>query len=578
MPPSEASATQAAAGALAVIKRAVRQQRRAMRAVRSAGAHAVLEVCFLTRGAQAVNVSDLHGAEPALDAILWGLARSVRLERLGLKISCVDIGPRGRALGGVCEALRLCCPGGQAVASKGGEGGAPSPATPAEPEIVVRDLGSGDAESRVARLVERMATDLSPAGSKLPRDCFAGDRTYVITGGTGALGLHAARWMRDLGASHVALLSRSGKQAEDVAHLMTELSSHDGLQLSSCRCEVHLESSVGDCFARLRETMPAVKGILHAAGVTDDHLIENLEERHFTSVFGPKVDGTLNLHAASTGLGLDFFLMYSSVTALLGSVGQANMCAANAFLDSFASHRCAQGLPGVSVQWGPWSDLGMTARSPMMESRYTALTASVCLDALSAALTPASCLLTTRSSSLGPAGPYGSGVLGIARILWPKFLARMPVVPPMLSDFAGYACSEEPPTDSQHAALGRGLLPGAPGARVRGGTSLLPGVGFGPSGRTAGGRGAGAKAKGRGRGFAHIGAAGLGRFSFPLGSGSGLLSSMPGSLPSGMPYGLADRSFRRDFARRSGSDSEEEGDRKPPTAVRSHGDAQPAPE
>jgi hypothetical protein len=80
-------------------------------------------------------------------------------------------------------------------------------------------------------------------------------------------------------------------------------------------------------------------------------------------VLGPKIEGTLNLHAASKDLKLDFFAFFSSVAAMVGSAGQANYCAGNAFMDSFAIHRRANGLPASSVQWGPWGEVGMAVQS-----------------------------------------------------------------------------------------------------------------------------------------------------------------------------------------------------------------------
>ncbi|CAE7693543.1 eryA [Symbiodinium sp. CCMP2592] len=185
-------------------------------------------------------------------------------------------------------------------------------------------------------------------------------------------------------------------------------------------------------------------GVVHAAGVLDDHLIADLTRNHFANVFKPKVDGSVkgpqhflidsNLQKSFFNLGLettdsskvDFFVLFSSVAAMLGSRGQANYCAANTFLDSFALHRCGQGLPAVSVQWGPWAEVGMAARAGTRESGgYLRLDPNASLQA-------------RKFPALGAAlaaTPSPGGVLGISRIDWSSFLAVQRKVPCFLTNF-----------------------------------------------------------------------------------------------------------------------------------------------
>jgi myxalamid-type polyketide synthase MxaB len=112
-----------------------------------------------------------------------------------------------------------------------------------------------------------------------------------------------------------------------------------------------------------------VKGIIHAAGVLDDALLDDLTWERFERVFAPKVAGTWNLHRQSLGLDLDFFVCFSSAASLIGSRGQANYAAANAFVDALMHHRRSIGLPGLSINWGAWGGAGMAASNArQMES------------------------------------------------------------------------------------------------------------------------------------------------------------------------------------------------------------------
>jgi hypothetical protein len=108
--------------------------------------------------------------------------------------------------------------------------------------------------------------------------------------------------------------------------------------------------------------MPPLKGIIHAAGVLDDGMLAEMEIARFASVMRPKISGAWNLHLETLDRELDFFLLFSSAASLLGSPGQANYSAANAFLDTLAHHRRASGLPAMSINWGPWAEVGLAAR------------------------------------------------------------------------------------------------------------------------------------------------------------------------------------------------------------------------
>ena len=114
--------------------------------------------------------------------------------------------------------------------------------------------------------------------------------------------------------------------------------------------------------AEIERTLPPLGGIVHAAGVLDDGVLLEQNWQRFERVLAPKVGGAWNLHVQSQHLGLDWFVLFSSAASVLGSAGQANYAAANAFLDALAHERRRVGLPAISINWGPWSDVGMAAR------------------------------------------------------------------------------------------------------------------------------------------------------------------------------------------------------------------------
>jgi len=294
-----------------------------------------------------------------------------------------------------------------------------------------------------------------PAALSLPESFFAGERSYLLSGGTGALAVLSARWMADHGAGHLALLSRSGRPPQDADSVFGQLTSLSGLQVLIRQCDVEDAAGVAGCLQELRGSMPPVRGILHAAGRLNDHMFEYLEAEHLAPVLGPKVDGALNLHAASAELELDLFVMYSSVAAMVGSVGQANYAAACSFLDSFAQHRRAQGLAGLSVQWGPWASMGLSARSGIPQNRFVRTDPVSCLDALGALLG-------------GGAAPT-SGIVGAARINWSGFFGRMKAVPSHLKNFERFKEEEERFKEKR----GRGQI-AARGAGVPGQARMLP--------------------------------------------------------------------------------------------------------
>jgi len=199
---------------------------------------------------------------------------------------------------------------------------------------------------------------VAPSSEQSPT--FRADGTYLITGGLGGLGLAIAPWMVQQGARHLVLLGRSGPSATAQAALdgMREASAH----IVVARADVAQEQQLANVLADIGRSMPPLKGIIHAAGILDDGLLLQLNQERFTSVMAPKMRGAWNLHTLTVNAPLDFFVLFSSAASLLGSPGQGNYAAANAFLDGLAQYRQAQGLPALSINWGPWARVGLAAR------------------------------------------------------------------------------------------------------------------------------------------------------------------------------------------------------------------------
>lgn len=183
--------------------------------------------------------------------------------------------------------------------------------------------------------------------------------TYLITGGLGGLGLKVAHWLVAQGVQHLVLVSRRGA-SEAAQAALKELES-SGAQVRVAQADVSQEQEVARMLEEISTSLPPLRGIIHAAGVLDDGLLSQQDWERFTRVMSPKVAGAWNLHRLTQGLPLDFFVLFSSAASLLGSPGQGNYAAANAFMDALAHYRQAQGLPGLSINWGTWAEAGMAA-------------------------------------------------------------------------------------------------------------------------------------------------------------------------------------------------------------------------
>jgi len=213
----------------------------------------------------------------------------------------------------------------------------------------------------IGKVVIRM--DDGNVSVKPPADaaaCIRDDSTYVLTGGLGGLGLVVARWLVGKGARNLVLVGRSEPSPE--AREAIEAMEREGARVVVERIDVAEPGPVAAAFTRWAREMPPVRGIVHAAGLLDDGILVRQTPERFRRVMAPKVQGAWNLHRASLDAPLDFFLLFSSAASVLGSAGQSNYAAANQFLDALSHYRRARQLPAVSINWGPWSEVGLAAR------------------------------------------------------------------------------------------------------------------------------------------------------------------------------------------------------------------------
>lgn len=284
-----------------------------------------LPLFFVTREAMAIAAGDR--VRGAASAGLWGFARTLAQEHPELRPVCLDLDAVADPAALAAEVLR---PDG-------------------ETQIAWR--GS---ERKVARLGRSSLAEKNAETARVTADA-----TYLVVGGLGGLGLPLARWLVERGARHVVLAGRSAPTADAEAALRALAVS--GAEVRVERMDVAQEADVARVLAAIAATPWPLRGVVHAAGVLDDGIVRQLTWDRFVRVLGPKVAGAWHLHRMTQSWPLDWFIVFSSSTALFGSPGQVNHAAANASIEALVQQRRAAGLPGLAIAWGPWAEIGAAA-------------------------------------------------------------------------------------------------------------------------------------------------------------------------------------------------------------------------
>ncbi|MEL7038651.1 MAG: type I polyketide synthase, partial [Cyanobacteria bacterium J06592_8] len=263
-----------------------------------------------------------------------------------------------------------------------------------------------------------------------PRKNFT-EGTYLITGGLGGLGLLLARWFVEKGANLV-LLSRRSPHSEAQKNL-DELEKL-GTQVLVYQVDVSNENKLTEIFQDIQQKLPPLRGIIHAAGVLEDGVLMQLNSEKFERVMNPKMQGAWNLHQLTKNLSLEFFILFSSAASLLGSPGQANHVAANTFLDTLAHYRQMLGLPGLSINWGAWSEVGAAAQRQVGQQMSLK---GVGMISPQQGLQIFEQLITDSTAQVG-----------VVPIDWSRFLAQG-LTAPFFSEVIPNEVQEKPTKDSQ---------------------------------------------------------------------------------------------------------------------------------
>ncbi|NEP49754.1 MAG: SDR family NAD(P)-dependent oxidoreductase, partial [Moorea sp. SIO3C2] len=361
---------------------------------------------LVTQGAQ--PVPDQNPVIPGVaQSSVWGLGKVIDLEHPELHCVRVDVDPQ------------------KTVEDRAGK--------------LLAEIWSQDPEDQVAlrgntRYVARLVGSRHPR-SDIPLN-FRAEGTYMITGGVSGLGLLVAQWMIEKGAKSLVLVTRRSPDDETLNKL--NKLEQMGAQVMVEKADVSEFSAMAKVIERINQSSHPLAGIIHSAGMLSDGILQNQSWSSFEQVMAPKVQGAWHLHQLTKEQPLDFFVLFSSAASLLGSPGQGNHSAANAFLDGLAHYRRAMGLTGLSIHWGAVSQVGEAAERGAdvraFQRGMGAISPSQVLESLELLMS-------------------GSGVeVGVVPIEWSAWQERVEKWP-FLADWEQAATSIEPTPTMQGGQL-----------------------------------------------------------------------------------------------------------------------------
>jgi acyl transferase domain-containing protein len=334
---------------------------------------------LVTQQAQAVTETDT--VQGVVQSSLWGMGKVIALEHPELNCLSIDLDSLTTP---ETQAARLCAEMTAAIRQEARES-----------QVALR---------QDARYVARLRRFKPQPTSKL---LCQPDATYLITGGLGGLGLATAAMLAAQGATHLILLGRS--QPTAAAQTQLDGLTTQGITVTVVQADVTNRVQLQQLIQQIEPAYP-LRGVIHSVGVLDDGVLLQQSWKRFVKVLAPKLAGAWHLHELTKEMNLDFFVLFSSVASLLGNHGQANYAAANAFLDAFVHYRQAQGMSALSINWGPWSEIGGAAalvrdnRQQLAEHGLGVIAPQQGLDALAASLV------------------QQTAQVGVVPLLWPQFL------------------------------------------------------------------------------------------------------------------------------------------------------------
>ena len=274
-----------------------------------------------------LGVSDMSSAKPS-----WGLAEVIRTEHPEFSCKTIDIDSSSVS------------------------------------KVVTHVLNEASNQMQEPRVFfnnnERLVMRLSPMRivASHKKQVFNAEKTYLISGGLGGIGLQIAKWMVEKGARHLTLISRRILLSDYQTELINKLKLL-GADIVVLAADVADKNNMDLMFRRFGGDLPLLGGVIHAAGVVDDALIYKTKIERIREVSRAKVEGTWNLHCLTESIDLEFFCCFSSATALIGTPGQSVYASANSFIDFVVGLRRKNDLAAKSVMWGPWKEFGMVAKN-----------------------------------------------------------------------------------------------------------------------------------------------------------------------------------------------------------------------
>jgi amino acid adenylation domain-containing protein len=374
--------------------------------------HAILEhptspaLWLITRGMQSIDGFSMSSL--IQQAPLWGMGRTITLEYPEWPCMFVDLPSTWEGKDEIVQLFNeIWNPDGENMLALRGN------------------------QRYIARL-ERCHTQ--PAKTDIP--LIQNKGSYLITGGLGGIGLRVAKWMVEKGAGCIVLAGRRGAVSDDAQSVIRDLKNTD-TEIKVIKADVSKEKDVKEMLALCLKYAP-LRGIIHAAGILEDAVLQRQTMEKFEKVMAPKAYGAWILHTLTQDMPLDFFVCFSSSTSLLGNAGQSNYAAANAFLDTLAHHRRDIGLPALSINWGAWAEVGaVTKLSHRDQERMRAKGENLIRPELG---------LQLLSELMGRHHPQ----MGVLPMDWQKFLNQFSELPPLFFSISKAVSNRQKPSADIH--------------------------------------------------------------------------------------------------------------------------------